>query len=142
VQLKDAMCPPFLKYQYTPHKLLTEHPRLFIAKCYKMTSYRCDSVLYCIDCYLKLTNATELTATWRHLLIDGPNIRGEICHICKEKLFQVQSAVNCDECFSAYMNIATKVREAGNNPRNLKGFLYDILRDQLIRLFYVEDFDL
>jgi len=40
------------------------------------------------------------------------------------------------------MYIATKVREAGNDPRNLKGFLYDILREQLIKLFYVEDFDL
>jgi len=136
------MCPPFLKYRYAPHKLLTEHPRLFISKYYKMTSYRHDSVLQCLHCYLKITNATEFTATWRHLLIDGPTIRGEICQVCRKKLFQFQSAVNCDECFNAYMNIATGVREDGNDPRNLKGFLYDILREQIIRLFYVEDFDL
>jgi len=40
------------------------------------------------------------------------------------------------------MYIATKVRETGNDPRDLKGFLYDILREQLIRFFLVEDFDL
>jgi len=38
--------------------------------------------------------------------------------------------------------IAAKAHETGNDPRNLKGFLYDILREQLIRLFFVEDFDL
>jgi len=40
------------------------------------------------------------------------------------------------------MYIATKARKTGNDPRNLKGFLYDIFKEQLIRLFFIEDFDL
>jgi len=44
--------------------------------------------------------------------------------------------------FDAYMYIAAKARETGNDPRTLKGFLYDILREHLIKLFFVEDFDL
>jgi len=136
------MCPPFSKYRYAPHKLLSEHPRLFISKCYKMTAYTHNSVLHCFDCYTRLTNVTEFNASLRHLLIDGPTLRGTICQICGTRLFQVQSAVSCNECFSAYMYIAAKARETGNDPRNLKGFLYDILREQLIRLFIAEDFDL
>jgi len=136
------MCPPFVKYRYAPHKLLTEHPRLFMSKCYKMTGYTYNSVLHCLDCYLKISNATEFTASWRHLLIDGPALRGTICGICGSRLFQSQSAVNCNECFNAYMYIAAKTRETGNDPRNIKGFLYDILREQLVRLFLIEDFDL
>jgi len=30
----------------------------------------------------------------------------------------------------------------GNDPRNIKGFLYDILKEHSIRLFFAEDFDL
>jgi len=55
---------------------------------------------------------------------------------------EIRSAINCNECFSAYMYIATKARETGNDPRNIKGFLYDILKEHLIRLFFPEDFDL
>jgi len=136
------MCPHLVRYRYMPHKLLVEHPRLFVSKCYKVISYTIDSVQHCLNCYDKITRAVEFTASIQHWLIDGPTLRGTLCHICGVKLFQVRSAISCNECFNAYMYITTKARETGNDPRNLKGFLYDILREQLIRLFFVEDFDL
>jgi len=137
-----TMCPNLVRYRYTPHKLLDEHPRLFVSKCYKMTSYTIDSVPHCLDCYDRITEAVEFTATIKHLLIDGPTLRGTICEVCRKRLFQVQSAISCNECFNAYMYIAMRTRETGNDPRDLKGFLYDVLREQLIRLFIAEDFDL
>jgi len=136
------MCPNIVKYRYTPHKLLTEHPRLFFSKCYKLTTYTVDSVPHCLNCYELITENVEFTASLQHLLIDGPTLRGTLCHICGKSLFKIRSAISCDECFNAYMYIATRTRETGNDPRDLKGFLYDVLRKQLIRLFIAEDVDL
>jgi len=136
------MCPNSVKYRYTPHKLLTEHPRLFFAKCYKSITYTINSVPYCLDCYELITGNAEFTSSFQHLLLDGPTLRGMPCHACRKSLFSTRSAISCDECSNAYMCIATRTRETGNNPRDLKGFLYDILREQLIRLFIAENVDM
>jgi len=135
------MCPSNTRYNYTPHVLLTEHPRLFIAKCYKMVKYTLHSLTLCSKCYEDRTTDTEYTATFQHIMLDGPNLVGPICHICNKRLFTIQAAVSCDECSNAYMYIATRTRESGNDPRNIRGFLFDILYQQLIRLFVAEDVD-
>jgi len=105
------MCPHIVRYRYTPHKLLAEHPRLFVSKCYRVMTYTIDSVPHCLNCYETLTESAELTASLQHLLIDGPTLRGTLCHICGKNLYEIRSAINCNECFSAYMYIATKARE-------------------------------
>jgi len=99
-------------------------------------------LLGCLDCYEAITEAVEFTASLQHLLIDGPTLRDALCHVYRASLFKIRSAVSYEECFNAYMYIATRACETGNDLRDLKGFLYDILREQLIRLFIVEDVDL
>jgi len=136
------MCPNIVNYRYVPHKLLAEHPRLFYSKCYKMIKYTVNSMPLCLNCYENITGNTEFTSSFQHLLIDGPTLRGTLCYVCHKSLFTTRSAINCDDCFNAYMYIAIRTRETGNNPRDLKGFLYDILTQQLIRLFIAEDVDM
>jgi len=63
-------------------------------------------------------------------------------HLVRYRYTPHETIVATLNCFNAYMHIAAKARETGNDPRNLKGFLYDILREHLIRLFFAEDFDL
>jgi len=136
------MCPNNVTYRYAPHKLLAEHPRLFHAKCYKMIKFTVNSMPLCLNCYESITRNTEYASSFQHILLDGPKLTGTLCFICNKSLFTVRSAVNCNDCFGAYMYIATKTRETGHNPHDIRGFLYDIPRQQLIRLFLVEDVDM
>jgi len=136
------MCPNTTQYRYTPHKLLTDHPRLFFAKCYRLMSYIVDHTPYCFDCYQSFNETAEFTMTLQHLLLDGPTLRGQPCHKCRQSIFKTRNAISCDDCFQSYMYIADKTPETGNHPRNITGFLYNVFKAQLLRLFVVENSEL
>jgi len=102
-------------------------------------SYTIDHEPYCFDCYQVIKENAETTPSLQHLLLDGPTIRGQPCNRCRQTIFRTRSAVNCDRCFQSYMYIATKVRETGNHPHDIKGFLYDNFKELLIRLFVARD---
>jgi len=105
-------------------------------------SYTLNYEPYCLDCYETFDETENFTVTMQHLLLDGPTIRGQPCNKCRKTIFKTRSAINCDDCFRSYMYIATRTRETGHHPYNIKGFLYDIFKEQLIRLFVAEDDDL
>jgi len=104
--------------------------------------YTIDGTPYCLDCYESFNEAVTFTVTMQHILLDGPTLRGQPCHQCRRSIFKVRSAISCDECSRSYMYIAAKTRETGNHPQNITGFLYDVFKAQLLRLFVAEDSEL
>ena len=134
------MCPRNNNFRNQPHVILTEHPRLFEMKCLRVASYNGTIVKLCPACYGEALEPSFLNSNIIHaLILSDPYVQRDYCFKCETALYQIESALSCNDCFRCYFDLVDYIRCRDHNPRDIRHAYYDVLEEKIKRLTIVNE---
>lgn len=130
------MCPPEISRCSRPPTLNTDYT--WFSRCYCIYAFgyqrAFNTPIICCECYVNMGSPDNYNTSEFHALMYG-EIYNFKCRLCLKGLRLMRKAVECDECFTIFMNIVGALRRDNYDIHSIVRLHYDLIDDVIVTLY-------